>query len=55
MKEIWRGEKYRSFRRRFRRDYRDMAICRECTNAYAGGMCSTEDIIEVRFFSDPPG
>jgi len=55
MKEIWSGEKYRSFRRRFRRDYRDMAICRECTNAYAGGTCSTEDIIEVRFFSDPPG
>lgn len=54
LKEIWTGDKYRSFRRSFRREYRDVAICRECTNAYDGGTCSTEDIVEVRLLSDPP-
>lgn len=49
-KEIWTGPNYRDFRRRFRENYREIDLCSECTNAYEGGTCSTEDIMEAYFF-----
>jgi radical SAM protein with 4Fe4S-binding SPASM domain len=46
-REIWFGAPYRTFRRRFRRDYRQLALCKDCTYAFEGGACSTEDIIQT--------
>ena len=49
-KEIWFGASYRKFRLEFRRNYQSLDLCAECTNAFEGGACSTEDIVESHFF-----
>ena len=51
-REIWYGNSYRRLRHRFRRNYQDVPLCRECTNAFEGGTCSTEDIVEAYFFTN---
>jgi len=45
-KEIWSNALYREYRRHFRENYQRLEICANCTNAFEGGACSTEDIIE---------
>ena len=51
-REIWRGPLYREMRREFRRDYRSIKVCSDCTYAFEGGGLSTEDFIETHFFDD---
>ncbi len=48
-KEIWFGASYRKFRSKFRSNYQNLDLCAECTNAFKGGACSTEDIVESHF------
>jgi len=50
LREIWSGTKYRQMRRQFRRNYRNLALCADCTYAFEGGSCSTEDIIHKYVF-----
>lgn len=52
-RDIWFGPAYRRFRSRFRRHYRAIELCRDCTNAFEGGTCSTEDILEMHLFTKP--
>lgn len=52
-RDIWFGPAYRRFRSRFRRQYRGIDLCRDCTNAFEGGTCSTEDILDMHFFTKP--
>jgi radical SAM protein with 4Fe4S-binding SPASM domain len=51
-KKIWWGEAYAAFRRQFRDNYRSIAFCDGCTNAFKGGNLGTETIIAVHFFDD---
>jgi radical SAM protein with 4Fe4S-binding SPASM domain len=50
-RDIWVGSLYRLLRRRFRKDYQQLRLCSECTNAFEGGSCSTDDIVEEYFFN----
>lgn len=49
-RDIWFGASYRKLRRQFRKDYQHLDLCSECTNAFEGGACSTEDIVETWVF-----
>lgn len=49
-KSIWFGNAYRKFRQEFRKNYQKIDLCAECTNAFKGGACSIEDIVESHFF-----
>jgi radical SAM protein with 4Fe4S-binding SPASM domain len=48
--DIWRGPAYRDMRARFRRESHNVALCRECSYAYAGGNCQDETMAEATFF-----
>jgi MoaA/NifB/PqqE/SkfB family radical SAM enzyme len=48
--DIWFGTAYRSLRRRFRRNWESIDLCRECTHAWEGGTLNGETIAEVVFF-----
>lgn len=50
-REIWFGSPYMRIRNQFHKDYRKLRLCSECTNAFEGGSCSTEDIVEEYFFT----
>ena len=50
-REIWTGRGYRQFRRKFRDNYRNIDLCSECTYAFEGGTCSTEDTLEACFYA----
>jgi radical SAM protein with 4Fe4S-binding SPASM domain len=50
---IWAGERYRSMRRRFRRDWESIPICSRCTYAYEGG--NYTDVIADTWFFDAAG
>lgn len=54
-RDIWLGASYRTFRRRFRRDYQKLAFCSGCSYAFEGGACSTEIIAEAHFFNSSAG
>lgn len=50
---IWRGKPIRTFRRHFRKNYRKLDICSECSFAYVGGSIGTETIAKVYFYNEP--
>lgn len=50
-RDIWWGAPYRRFRRRFRHDYQQLALCRDCPCAFEGGSMGEERDVEVRFFA----
>jgi radical SAM protein with 4Fe4S-binding SPASM domain len=50
-KDIWVDSHYQLLRRQFRKDYQQVRLCSECTNAFEGGSCSTDDIVEEYFFA----
>lgn len=52
-REIWRGRRYREARRTFRRNYRDIEICTQCTYAFEGG--DYEDSVAASFRFDRAG
>jgi radical SAM protein with 4Fe4S-binding SPASM domain len=47
---IWNGDKYRGLRRRFRKDWERLSMCRECTYAYEGGGCR-DTVAEAVFYT----
>lgn len=49
LRAIWKGPRYHKMRREFRRGYRDIEVCRDCTYAFEGGSLGTEDILEAYF------
>jgi radical SAM protein with 4Fe4S-binding SPASM domain len=51
-KKIWWGEAYAAFRRQFRHNFRSIAFCDGCTNAFKGGNLGTETIIKGHFFDE---
>jgi len=51
-KDIWWGEPYRDFRRRFRQNYRDVSLCSECSFGFKGGD-SDSRVPEAHFFDAP--
>ncbi len=50
-KEVWFGTAYQTYRRKFRKNYQQLILCSKCTNAFEGGSCGTEDIVESYFFN----
>jgi radical SAM protein with 4Fe4S-binding SPASM domain len=46
---LWFGKKYALFRRQFRRDYRKIGLCNDCTNAFKGGNIENETIADTHF------
>ena len=50
-KDIWFGRHYQHLRQQFRRNYRYMDLCANCTYAFEGGSCNTEDIIDKYIFT----
>ena len=50
-RDIWWGAPYRRYRRRFRQDYRKLALCRGCPCAFEGGSMGEERDVEVHFFA----
>jgi radical SAM protein with 4Fe4S-binding SPASM domain len=48
---VWHGPAYRAMRRRFRKDWEKLPLCRECSYAYKGGDCTRETIAEAIFFN----
>jgi radical SAM protein with 4Fe4S-binding SPASM domain len=50
LKNIWFGDAYRGIRRRFRADWEDIPLCKECSYAYEGGSCIDETIAEAFFY-----
>lgn len=51
-RDIWWGSGYKELRRRFRKDYRQLALCGGCTYAFEGGGMGEERDREAYFF-DP--
>ena len=49
-KEIWESPSYRLLRRQFRKNYQELSLCHDCTYAFEGGSCGTEDIVETYIF-----
>jgi len=47
----WSGELYRRMRKRFRLDWEEIPLCRDCTNAFKGGNAYDETIAEAVFFT----
>ena len=52
-KEIWRGTRYRTYRRIFRKNYQKIPMCSGCSYAFEGGTLSTETIVQTHFFTSP--
>lgn len=52
-REIWSEPHYRKLRRQFRRDYRKIDLCSDCSYAFEGGSLITDTIAEAHFFSTP--
>ena len=50
-RDIWFGKGYRMLRRRFRRDYRSLPLCFECSSAFEGGALGTELIVDAEFMN----
>jgi radical SAM protein with 4Fe4S-binding SPASM domain len=50
-KNIWDGIAYRSLRSQFRKEWRKLPLCADCSYAYKGGNCSREIIAEAFFFN----
>ena len=48
-KKIWQSTSILELRRQFRDDYQSMQLCRNCSNAFKGGMIGTDSIVEVEF------
>jgi radical SAM protein with 4Fe4S-binding SPASM domain len=51
--DVWYGPAYRAMRRRFRKDWKNLPLCKECSYAYKGGDCSRDTIAEAVFFNTP--
>jgi len=49
--EIWAGDTYRNFRRRFRRGWAKIPLCSACTQAYVRGSINTETMAKVRLLN----
>lgn len=47
----WSGPLYRTMRRRFRLNWEEIPLCRDCTNAFKGGSRNDETVAETIFFS----
>jgi radical SAM protein with 4Fe4S-binding SPASM domain len=52
-RQIWSGERYRTMRRQFRRDWERIDICNQCTYAYAGGNY-TDIVADTWLFNGEP-
>lgn len=48
-RDIWHGTEYRRLRHRFRSDWESVPLCHGCSNAYEGGSCIDEIIVEASF------
>ena len=51
IKSIWFGTPIRSMRQTFKNDWEEVDLCRNCTNAFKGGGCDGETIVEVLYKS----
>jgi radical SAM protein with 4Fe4S-binding SPASM domain len=51
-RDIWWGPSYKELRRKFRNDYQQLSLCRDCTYAFEGGAMGEERDREAHFF-DP--
>lgn len=51
----WSGELYRQMRRRFRRNWEEIPLCRDCTNAFRGGSRNDETVSETIIFASGKG
>ena len=47
----WSGELYRRMRGRFRQDWDELPLCRDCTNAFKGGSAYDETVAETIYFT----
>ena len=50
-REIWQGTRFRQLRRQFRRNYRALDQCSQCTYGFEGGSLSSESIARACFFN----
>jgi radical SAM protein with 4Fe4S-binding SPASM domain len=48
---IWWGPRYRELRGNFRKDYRQLALCRDCSYSFEGGSMGEERDREAVFFN----
>lgn len=48
--DIWWGQGYGGLRRKFRKDYQQLSLCRDCTYAFEGGSMGEERDREAYFF-----
>ena len=46
---VWFGAPIRSIRRKFKNDWEQIDLCRNCTNSFEGGGCEGETIVEVLY------
>jgi MoaA/NifB/PqqE/SkfB family radical SAM enzyme len=51
----WSGDLYRQMRRRFRRNWEEIPLCRDCTNAFKGGSRNDETVAETIIFASGEG
>lgn len=51
-REIWYGEAYRRLRRGFRREWKEVELCKECASGFQGGDLGREANAEAFFFRD---
>jgi len=54
VRSIWRSDPFRRMRRRFSTGWKQLALCRTCTNAYEGGEYGARVIPEVIRFGNKP-
>jgi len=47
--DVWFGAPIRSIRRKFKNDWEQIDLCRNCTNSFEGGGCDGETIVEVLY------
>jgi radical SAM protein with 4Fe4S-binding SPASM domain len=52
-KKIWSGSSYRKYRSEFRKNYRKLTLCKNCSCSFEGGMLSTECVADAHFFNSP--
>lgn len=50
-KKIWDGTAYRSLRCQFRKGWKKLPLCGDCSYAYEGGNCYNQTIAEAFFFN----
>ena len=50
-KKIWDGMAYRNLRFQFRKGWRKLPLCGDCSYAYEGGNCFNQTIAEAFFFN----